>query len=152
MDDVKANIFELAKKFEMSIGELYSLFARTIPKDRELWEKLAQDEQIHANWMDKFQNNYKQKSKEMISNKSSLLQIMNAITDINQYIQKNRNVKITRTEAFKKASELEELALEVFFHEFFSKLPTGDNANILKMIQEQDKRHLEYLKQYIKNR
>jgi len=77
---------------------------------------------------------------------------MNLMDDISEYIQSHRKGRLPRKEAFEKALQCENMAIEFHFHDFFSNLPADGGGDILKMIQEQDKNHLERLKQYIKSR
>lgn len=150
MVDVKEDLLNLSKKVELCMENLYSLFASKIEQDKELWEKLAEEERIHANLIDKFSKEYKQLSSKMVADNSILIRLKNSMNDINTYIREHRSEKISRKEAFEKAIQFEEMTLEVHFHDFFLKIQPPGSADILKMIQEQDKKHLERLKQYIR--
>jgi rubrerythrin len=150
MSDIKEDLLKIAKKIELTIGELYEFFALKIPEDKEFWKKMAWEEKGHANLIDKFAKEYEQQSAKMDSDKSFLIRAIKSLNDITEYIKKNQTEKITRKAAFEKAMQYEQLTLDIFFHQFFAKLPTDTNSQILKMLQDQDKKHLESLKQYNK--
>jgi len=151
MDDVKEDFLELAKKVELQLAALYDLFARTFVQDREFWKKMANEENTHARLIGKFEEQYKKKFPKKISDKSISMKLVNVLSDISEYTAGQWNRKIERKEAFEKALECESLTVEAFFHDFFQNLPAGDDDDILKMIQRQDKRHMEDLKNYIKS-
>ena len=146
MTEAKEDFLGLAKQVESCMEELYDLFARNIPEDKEFWEKMSLEERIHAKLLDKFAQEYKQNLSKSAPDKSIFLRVIN---NINKDIQGYKGKKITRKEAFEKAAQFEKMVLEVHFSEFFSSLKPEDNADILKMIQEQDKQHLEKLRQKI---
>lgn len=45
-------IVQLLAEHELALKELYEAYAKVLPAQKDLWLRLAQDEQRHANWLD----------------------------------------------------------------------------------------------------
>ncbi|MFC1866156.1 hypothetical protein ACFLYB_05550 [Chloroflexota bacterium] len=54
------SLLTLMAQNERTIRELYLRYSSKFSEDSELWEKLAQDEEMHANWLTIQQNNLDQ--------------------------------------------------------------------------------------------
>jgi hypothetical protein len=52
MREIEPDVLELPIKHDRVLEELYQLFTASFPDYRELWRRIARDQQEHSNWLE----------------------------------------------------------------------------------------------------
>ena len=138
-------ILHLFSENEKKVSELYSLYANHFPKHKRFWEKIANEETIHAKIL--------QEGKEKLSCKGELVKesmhangIIERLTQfIDLELERAKNEIISLEEAVETALRIEQSMIEdKCFHIF--RPETEEVGSIFRRLNDDTGNHVERLK------
>jgi rubrerythrin len=138
-------------KLELLIHDLYLLFHKMIPEDSTFWEELALEERNHSILLKKsipFLDLGDEFPSEIVT--KDLDQLINSINFTNSAISKFKE-NPSRDSSFKMALEIEGLIGEIYYQNFFVKLPESDLSKLFYTLNGYEKDHYSRIENYMKN-
>lgn len=145
MEDVKALLEEMAFN-EEKIMELYWLYERKLPVYSQVWKKLAEEEQRHANMLKSFAMLSGGREIETALKGVSLETVRASINFLNKEIEKTKTMKLTGADAFETAVKIESGLLEkAIFSAFDSK--DRDLKKMMNVLESDTRRHFDTVKE-----
>jgi len=121
-------------KLELNVADVYKVFLNTFPEDSELWLKLIQEEEKHADLIQSMRSTFllpRQFPSDLLASSRQMLSKTN--TRLISILKKYRKKLPLRESAFKVALEIERSAGEFNFQLATEKLP---DSGIMKIFQE----------------
>ena len=137
-------LIQLLQKYELSIATLYETFATILPLSRKAWRAYANEERLHAKWINALhtQMNNEKISFEQI--KFTTQSTRTAIGYIESQIDKVAKSKSDLKQAIIIAIDIEKSLLEGAFFRVF-KLSGPKSVKIQSRLVEATKAHIEGL-------
>lgn len=97
---------------EISLSDLYALFARTFPEDATLWTELSADETKHAGWINRLRQAVRAGTIQPAETSARLPAVEMALQYNRTLAGRCRNGALTRMEALGNARNIENGMLE----------------------------------------
>ena len=121
MDKAQIDKFiQLLRKNELSIAALYETFATIFPTSRKDWLRYAEEERLHAKWINVLQDHMKDEKISFEQTKIASQAIRTSIDYIERQIQKALESKIDLEHALVIAIDIEKSLLESAFLRVFN--------------------------------
>jgi len=139
LKDRQIQILMAMHTLEKSIGELYSLFAEKFPGHSDLWKRLSEDEQGHAEAVRKlYQISYDGQS--VFAEENIKPEAVQSIIDYVKEIHASATLgKLSAQKALGITYDLENSLLEKTIFQHFK--ATSQFVNILQVLRKQTKEH-----------
>lgn len=143
-----------SEKLERGIAELYSLFSKLLPEDREFWEQLSFEEKNHADLITSIQETfgigfcYEDFPTSLVA--ESWQEIEKANKVVTGYLAAFQEQLPEREQVFNIALELERAAGELHFQSFMKKSPANILEEMFQQLNLKDKDHALRLHSYMK--
>ncbi len=137
-------------RLELSVSDLYRLFAEHFPEDREFWSDLASEEIGHATLIRSGKEYFEPLGlfpRRMIHDDLSELKKANAY--VVSLTERARSRSISRMEAFTAAFALENTAGEVHFQRFVDREAESTIEKIFKDLNHEDREHARRIREYM---
>jgi len=141
-------ILELLANNESAIEALYREYARHFPQHRAFWNKMADEENQHAEWINELNTELQ---RNQVPGKETASFEDEAIVNFGKYLQKERNRVInedyTPQEAFEVGYYIEQTLIERKYLETINQASLKTFKNIVAKLEEATKGHLLRIKQ-----
>jgi len=150
MSNDLSELFEEAITLELNAAKLYELFQGTFPDDALFWGGLVVEEKNHAALLQDGKDRFYPLGKfpvEILP--SSLASLVWANRGIAALIDKYRERRPSREEAFNTALSLEQSAGEAHFQEFMEKESGAKVEEIFRELNRDDKDHARRIRSYM---
>ena len=141
------DILELLAKNEEEIGELYKLYARVLPKYKDLWLELSAEEMNHASWIRDFAEGT-EKGTLVINQKRFPAATFNTYHEyLHGAMEKAAKHGIEPIQAFTAALYIEKSLIEL---KFFEVIDTGpeDFDKVALRLSEATRGHVKKIEEY----
>ena len=151
MDKHLGHIVEESVKLERNVGELYKVFSQTFDEDAPFWDRLCEEEENHAQLIEKVGGLDFLTNKiipDMLSEK--LNEIREANRSISSCIDENRSKPPSREEAFNLALKLEDSATEIHYQKFMNNDSEDMLSQTFQRLNADDKDHFTRISAYMK--
>jgi rubrerythrin len=127
------NVVQLLMDHELALKELYQAYATALPSLKDLWSKLAADEQRHADWLDSLGPEVGSTPRPGPQGWPRPAAIESSLKYLRAQILRARQAQVTTLTALAVAKDLESALLE---KEFFkvADLPPGINR-VLRFVR-----------------
>ncbi|GEM_PF-431845 len=134
MDTVNAAVDRLGllRAHELALGRLYRTYAETFPQHRDLWTRLSQEEQEHADWIDALRLKVEEESSGLVVDRFPAAAIEHSIDYVNRLIDRAHHGNLTAVNALANALDLENALIENRYFEVFA----GDSAQIKRTLSD----------------
>ncbi len=138
-EEYKDEIIDMMRKFELIVGELYQAYAKKFPGQAEFWNKISQEESVHAYWLETL--NLHSGSKRLYFNdrRFNLAPIKLSIEHVREAITGAGKV-IKLIEALAIANDIEQGMIEKKFFEVFE----GDSPKFKDTLRKLQKETIEH--------
>ena len=143
-------ILNEAINVELNVAELYMIFHKKFPQDREFWWKLSMEEKNHAALLKTGRDYFlplKQFPIELLS--PTLKSLEDSNNKILLTIHQFNKHQISRELAFQTALEVEQYAGELHLQEAMDKTPCSKVLDIFKRICKDEKDHAHRIQMYM---
>ncbi|MBN2162074.1 MAG: hypothetical protein JXR25_11350 [Pontiellaceae bacterium] len=148
--DETIQLLHAAIDVELAMGELYAIFATTLPDDREFWSQLHLEEKHHASLLrtalDSFSN------RALLAERllpDSLVRVKNAHRRIIRLIAEFRNDVPDRKAACRLSILLEREIGEEHYNQFMHQIPESPIESVFQQLNLNDKDHAERITSYL---
>lgn len=136
-------LIQFLQKYELSIATLYETFASVLLLSRNVWMAFADEERLHAQWINTLHAHLKNEKISFEQTKFTVQSVKTAIEYIEYQIDRTKKNKTDLKQAINIAINIEKSLLESAFFKVF-KLSGGSKAqNIKARLEEATKSHLE---------
>jgi hypothetical protein len=135
---------QLLEKYELSIATLYETFASVLPESKNAWMAFADEERLHAKWINTLSTYLKDGKIPFEQTKSTAQSAKTAIDYIENQIDKALKEKRDLKQSLNLAINIEKSLLESAFFRVF-KLTVPEAQKIRARLEEATKSHLEGL-------
>lgn len=129
LKDYQIKIIDLMAQMELSISELYELFAEKFPKYENLWIELSKQEVQHADWVKQLQSMAGENRVFFDEKLTKSYSVQKVLEIIKATYANAKDDKLTLINALSVSRDLEQSVLEREFYNYF----TGRDAEV-KMI------------------
>ncbi|PKL92414.1 MAG: hypothetical protein CVV21_03645 [Candidatus Goldiibacteriota bacterium HGW-Goldbacteria-1] len=148
MDNETRQIVEAMAVNEEKIMELYSVFAYKFPKDAGLWNKLTEEEKMHAHMVRAIGDLLKDNDVRLKTDRFSRINLQNLRERIEKEIRKANAGGYNSESALEYAALIEKTLLESkAFEAFESDIP--DMKKLLGVILYETQKHAKILEEYM---
>lgn len=143
----------LLRAHELALGRLYRTYANTFPQHRDLWTRLSQEEQEHADWIDALRLKVEEESSGLVVDRFPAAAIEHSIDYVNRLIDRAHRSDLTAVNAMANALDLENAMIESRYFEVFAsdsveiKRTLSDLARSTQAHHEQVRRALQTARQ-----
>lgn len=137
-------LIQLLAKYELSIAALYETFASVLPESKTAWMAFADQERIHAKWINKLYTYLKDGKISSEQTKFTVQSAKTAIGYIETQIDKTVREKINLTQSLNIAINIENSLLESSFFTVF-KLSSPEAQKIQSRLEKATKSHIDRL-------
>jgi len=137
-------LIQSLQKYELSIATLYETFASILPSSRKAWMDFANEERLHAKWINTLHEHLKNEKVSFEQTKFTLQSIKTAIDFIENQIDKIIKNKTDLKQSLVIAINIEKSLLESAFLRVF-KLSGPKAQKIQARLEEATKEHIERL-------
>ncbi len=134
----------LLEKYELSIAGLYETFASVLPESKNTWTAFADEERLHAKWVNTLYTYLKDGKIPFEQTKFTAESAKTAIDYIENQIDKTLKEKPDLRKSLNIAIDIEESLLEGAFFRVF-KLTALEAQKIRSRLEEATKSHIEGL-------
>jgi rubrerythrin len=141
MPESQEQILELYRRQELLLSEIYALFAVRFLKDASQWEKLAQDELEHAQWIDALADAVKQGEAVFAVDKVRVNGLQSVCNYLEGVLISTKAGGVDRKKAFSLAIDMEKSIIERNVFKKFS----GDSEKvsaILRILEHKQQAHV----------
>lgn len=146
-----ARYIDVMKAHEKAIGDLYRLFAKKIPKEEKFWNKIAREEDSHADILQLLDDQVESRETVFIPRDFKLVDILESLDFIKVIIEATAGQnKVTMKEALEAALQIEKSMLEKEFFSFFD----SDSKEFQKDIEDlriYTEQHIERLSEKLRS-
>lgn len=132
------------QEHERVIGQLYQAYSHRFPDHAHLWEKLAQEENKHADCLDSLRMQIQDDPDIVIMQRFSTDAIEFSIRYVKELIERSRQPDFKIINALSLAMKLEEALLENNYFEVLAG-DTEDVRSVLEILTHETKRHFQTL-------
>jgi rubrerythrin len=136
------DVLDLMIRHELSLGELYELFAAAFPERGEFWRPISQDERRHSRWLENLGAEESSRSWLLFESGLKPAAIRSSIGFVETQIAKARGSGFTPLEALSISRDLENALLEKYLSKIGASAPAGIRSVIANLAAE-TKRHRE---------
>jgi hypothetical protein len=147
MLESQQQLLALYQRQEMILHELYALFAVRFPKDAAQWEKMAQDELEHAQWIDALTTAVKQGDASFSEDKVRLNGLQTVCNYLEGILISVKGGGVEKKKAFSMALDMEKSLIERNVFKRFS----GDSEKvraILQILEHKQQAHVLAIQHY----
>ncbi len=109
----------LLQKYELSVATLYETFAAIQPSSKDVWKKFAEDERLHAKWIQTLHAYLQDEKISFAQTRITSQSIKTSIAYIDDQIKKAIDSKIDLKQALIIAIDIEKSVLESGFLKVF---------------------------------
>lgn len=140
-------IIELLAENEEHISRLYQLYAEKLPKYRDFWENLADEEMTHASWIREFADGVKEKTLYIDEKRFPREALQTYREYLNGSMVKASRTGVNVMGAFTTALYIEESLIEL---KFFEVIDSGseDFDKVLSRLKKATVEHNKRIKEY----
>jgi hypothetical protein len=135
------SVLELWIRHELAVKRLYEVFAIMFEKHEEFWDKLAKQEQSHAENLSRFRTRQSMESWLL----SEMQLTPELILKATEYVEEKRELatkrQVNATQAFSLAENIEKFLVDGVFSKIRGTPPPGVRA-VLETLMEETKIHL----------
>jgi len=139
-------------KLELNVADVYKVFLNTFPEDSELWLRLIQEEEKHADLIQSMRSTFllpRQFPSDLLaSSRQMLAKTNNRLVSI---LKKYRKKPPLRESAFKVALDIERSAGEFNFQLATEKLPDSGIMKIFQELNRDCRNHTKKINTYMHN-
>jgi CRISPR/Cas system CSM-associated protein Csm2 small subunit len=137
-------LFQLLEKYELSIGNLYENFAQILPGAKDAWMVFANEERLHAKWINRLYEYVKDGKIELKQTKVTSQSTKTAIDYIENQIGRTSKGKPDLKQFLDIAIDIEKSLLE---SSFFRLLELSDpkTQKIRVQLEEATRAHIQHL-------
>lgn len=150
MNKQLTELIEQSMQLELLASDLYSVFYKNFPQDKEFWWRLVLEEKNHAAL---FRSGLDSGEIFLKFPENLVLQeldtIMNANTSLQKMIDDFNLMPPTRKEAFNIALKLENSAVEIHFQQFMEEGAETAIDKIFQELNKADKDHAARIREYM---
>ena len=137
-------LFQLLEKYEVSIATLYETFASVLPESKNAWIVFAEEEHLHAKWINKLYTYVKDGRIQLEQTKFTSQSTQIAINYIENQIDETLSGKPDLKQFLNIAINIEKSLLESAFFKVF-KLTAPKAQKIRTQLEEATRSHIEGL-------
>lgn len=142
MNNAKTDeLIQSLQKYELSIATLYETFAALLPSSRKTWMAFANEERLHAKWINTLHAHLKNEKISLEQTKITVQSTKTAIDFIENQIDKIIKNKTDLKQSLAMAINIEKSLLEGAFFRVF-KLSGPKAHNIQARLEEATKAHI----------
>ncbi|MHC4321762.1 MAG: hypothetical protein ACYST3_05750 [Planctomycetota bacterium] len=140
-------------KLELNVADVYKVFCNTFPEDSELWLRLIQEEEKHADLIQSMRSTFllpRQFPPDLLASSRQTLDKTNnrLVSMLKKYSKKPP----LRESAFKAALDIERSAGEFNFHLAAEKLPDSGIMKIFQELNRDCRNHTKKINTYMNNK
>jgi len=122
----------LLRAHELALGRLYRTYGETFPQHRDLWTRLSQEEQEHADWIDVLRLKVEEEPSGLVVDRFPAAAIEHSIDYVNRLIDRAHRGDLTAVNALANALDLENALIENRYFEVFA----SDSAEIKRTLSD----------------
>ena len=153
MDQTLEQLIDEFIKLELNVADVYKVFLNTFPEDSELWLRLIQEEEKHADLIQSMRSTFllpRQFPSDLLASLRQTLDKTNnrLILMIKKYGKKPP----LRESAFKVALDIERSAGEFNFHLASEKSPDSGVMKIFQELNKDCRNHTKKIITYMRNK
>jgi len=137
-------LIQFLTKYELSIATLYETFASVLPESKNDWMAFADQERIHAKWINKLYTYLKDGKISSEQTNFTVQSAKTAIGYIETQIDRTVKEKINLTQSLNIAINIEKSLIESAFFTVF-KLSSPEAQKIQLRLEEATKSHIDRL-------
>jgi len=150
-DDLVQTFLNEARRLEVLVADLYTIFKKSFPEDYNFWHQLALEEKDHAALIDAIKANPNLSNQFVSGFAPGLLQDIQKINELlSSLIVKFTGEKQARKTAFDTAITVEKSAGEINYQNFMTQETDSWIIKGLQHINEYDRDHLNRIEEYMK--
>ena len=137
-------LIRLLAKHELSIAALYETFASKSPEAKQEWLVFAEEERLHAKWVDKLYLYLKEGRIPLDSTKFTVQSVKTAIDYVEKQIERVSKEPPDLKRFLNMAIDIEKSLLETAFFRLF-KLTAPEAQKVRTRLEEATKAHIQKL-------
>ncbi|WP_054029272.1 hypothetical protein [Desulfatitalea tepidiphila] len=137
-------LIQLLAKHELSIAALYETFASKLPETKQEWLVFAEEERLHAKWVDKLNLFQKEGRIPLESTKFTVQSVKTAIDYVEKQIERASKEPPDLKRFLNMAIDIEKSLLETAFFRLF-KLTAPEAQKVRTRLEEATKVHIQKL-------
>ena len=137
-------LIQLLAKHELSIAALYETFASKLPETKQEWLVFAEEERLHAKWVDKLNLFQKEGRIPLESTKFTVQSVKTAIDYVEKQIERASKEPPDLKRFLNMAIDIEKSLLETAFFRLF-KLTAPEAQKVRTQLEEATKVHIQKL-------
>ena len=137
-------LIQLLAKHELSIAALYETFASKLPETKQEWLVFAEEERLHAKWVDKLNLFQKEGRIPLESTKYTVQSVKTAIDYVEKQIERVSKEPPDLKRFLNMAIDIEKSLLETAFFRLF-KLTASEAQKVRTRLEEATKVHIQKL-------
>ena len=137
-------LIRLLAKHELSIAALYETFASKLPETKQEWLVFAEEERLHAKWVDKLYLYLKEGRIPLDSTKFTVQSVKTAIDYVEKQIERVSKEPPDLKRFLNMAIDIEKSLLETAFFRLF-KLTAPEAQKVRTRLEEATKAHIQKL-------
>lgn len=136
MRENEPDILDLLIKHELVIKELYEAFAARFPSRQDFWQRLAGDEQRHADWLDRLRSESAVDTGRLGDAGLRVQAIKSSIGYVESQIRRASGGPISPVQALSIAKDLETALVERHFSKLSSLVPGTIKSTLTDLAAE----------------
>ncbi|MDP6923397.1 MAG: hypothetical protein QGI94_01275 [Candidatus Scalindua sp.] len=140
-------------KLELNVADVYKVFLNTFPEDSELWSRLVQEKEKHADLIQSMRSTFllpSQFPSDLLSSSRQMLSKAN--NRLISRLKKYRKKPPLRESAFKVALDIERSAGEFSFQLAAEKVPDSGIMKIFQELNRDCRNHTKKINTYMHNK
>lgn len=145
----KQKVLDLLEQNELAINKLYKLFAVKFPDQKKLWQSLAAEELIHADWINKLHLKVQEGTVVFQEDRFEEILVQSCLNLVNMQIERFSSEDLPLKEAFRISVQIESQLTEKAFFKVFTS-DDQDLKNLLRALEEAFLLHKEKLESRVK--
>lgn len=136
----QTTVIDLMKKFELVVGDLYKVFAEKFPDSSDFWNRLFEEEQKHAYWLETLSLHSSSGKVYFNEGRFNIAPINESIENVNAITEKAKMGNMSLLEALAAANDTEQGMIERKHFEVFE----GDSAEFKKTLFQLKKETMDH--------
>lgn len=135
------DVLKLMMSYEILLRDLYELFSQKIPKEKDFWKRLSEEESKHAYWLEVLEMNMQKENITLNDdNRFNFALIKTSLDHVKESLDDFRQIEISFFDALSFASDIENSMIEKkFFEVFYGQ--SDDFDRVMKLLKEETEKH-----------